>query len=192
MIRHDLTIRLELIRPSDVERFLQRLHVGADQECWEWQGQRRPLGHGRFNFQNRTVPAHVFAWVLQFGAWPAPVVKLPWSWEQPFIGCHHCDNPPCCNPWHIYPGTHQDNLDDVERRDRTEYWRQQRVAAGFAARLDEVFYDEVFFPQERVGELPARNGGVHWVVGGYMVLVENEERMRAYKDWLKQRQQRGK
>jgi hypothetical protein len=190
MIQHDLTIQPELIQPGNVERFLQRVQVGSDEECWEWQGPRGLLGHGQFKFQNRTVPAHVFAWVLQFGAWPAPVVRPPRSWKQPFIGCHHCDNPPCCNPWHIYPGTHQDNLDDVERRGRIEYWQQQRVAAGFPARMDEVLYDEVFFPQERASEIPSQNGGFLWADGGFKVLVVNEERAKAYYDWLKRRQQR--
>lgn len=192
-IRHDLTIRPELIRPSDVERFLQRVQVGTDEECWEWQGERRRLGHGRFNFQNRAVPAHVFVWVLQFGPWPAPAVKPPWPWEQPFLGCHQCDNPPCCNPWHIYPGTHQDNSDDMDRRDRTEYWRQERVAAGFAARLEEVLYDDVFIPFERKDELLRLwSTRVRMVEGGYIAPVINEERAKAYNHWLKQRQQRGK
>jgi hypothetical protein len=34
-------------------------------------------------------------------------------------GLHHCDNPPCCNPWHIFPGTHQDNVNDRQRKGRS-------------------------------------------------------------------------
>jgi hypothetical protein len=31
--------------------------------------------------------------------------------------CHRCDNPPCCNPDHLYAGTMSDNaLDSAERK----------------------------------------------------------------------------
>jgi len=31
---------------------------------------------------------------------------------------HHCDNPPCVNPEHLYEGTHADNIEDKVRRNR--------------------------------------------------------------------------
>ena len=37
---------------------------------------------------------------------------------------HHCDNPPCCNPDHLFAGTPQDNVDDMRSKGRGRYWKR--------------------------------------------------------------------
>jgi hypothetical protein len=32
--------------------------------------------------------------------------------------CHTCDNPPCCNPSHLFLGTAKDNYEDSKAKDR--------------------------------------------------------------------------
>ena len=36
-----------------------------------------------------------------------------------FDACHHCDNPTCVNPDHIFVGTRTDNMQDAKRKGRT-------------------------------------------------------------------------
>ena len=45
-------------------------------------------------------------------------IKLGRKIKPGFQALHHCDNRPCCNPWHIYEGTQQDNINDMKDRNR--------------------------------------------------------------------------
>lgn len=68
--------------------------------CWPWRGARDANEYGAFQLPKKLVGAHRFAWFLSYG-----------DPGQLFI-CHHCDNPPCCNPSHLFIGTAQDNTTD--------------------------------------------------------------------------------
>lgn len=77
--------------------------------CWEYQGCRNKSGYGRLQppGQSKTVLAHRYAYELTYG--PIP--------DGLFI-CHACDNPSCCNPAHLRPGTNSDNVQDAMQRGR--------------------------------------------------------------------------
>lgn len=78
---------------------------GGDAACWEWQGARRHARGGYGSFRGTT--AHRYAWAIANNRLPG---KL-------FV-CHSCDNPPCCNPAHLFLGTTQDNVDDCVAKRR--------------------------------------------------------------------------
>ena len=75
--------------------------------CWEWQGGRSADGYGYFKVEGRRVLAHRVSWQIENGLIPEGLIIF-----------HHCDNPPCVRPDHLYAGTHQDNMDDVLKRGR--------------------------------------------------------------------------
>ena len=73
-------------------------------------GARLPQGYGRVRWHGQDTRTHRLAWELAHGPIPSGLWVL-----------HHCDNPPCCNPAHLFLGTAQDNHDDMHRKGRARF-----------------------------------------------------------------------
>lgn len=94
-----------------VARFWAKVARGSDGECWPWTG-TRSKGYGIFHLsrtqsKQQTQFAHRFAWEITNGPVPDKLSVL-----------HHCDNPPCVNPNHLFVGTLGDNLQDARSKGR--------------------------------------------------------------------------
>lgn len=85
--------------------------VAKKDGCWEWM-RRRDSGYGVFKVhcggRVRYLTASRVAYVLTLG--PVP--------DAHFV-CHRCDNPPCCNPEHLFAATLQENFRDMMRKGRS-------------------------------------------------------------------------
>lgn len=79
--------------------------------CWVWTGPTNKKGYGRIGIRVKRASrlAHRAAWLLMVGDIPPGI----------FV-CHHCDNPPCCNPAHLFLGTNKENKEDSKRKGRTK------------------------------------------------------------------------
>ena len=96
------------------ERFWIKVKRRGSDDCWEWTLKpHRHTGYGTF-FVTRvgdrlfSEGAHRVAWMLAHGQPP------PYS-----IVCHSCDNRLCCNPQHLFLGSHDDNMRDMRRKGRS-------------------------------------------------------------------------
>lgn len=90
--------------------------TGAD-ACWPWPRALDTAGRGRVWLEGRIMLAHRAVWTVMRGAIP-PSALL----------CHHCDNPACVNPVHLYVGTHADNMRDMRVRRQSFACRQPERA----------------------------------------------------------------
>ena len=105
------------MRTKDVKiRFwekVKRLPSG----CWEWTAQKGPGGYGRFWLNGRMQYSHRVSWVLANEQIPAGLYVL-----------HHCDNPSCVRPCHLFVGTIRDNCLDSIRKGRSCRGERNRSA----------------------------------------------------------------
>lgn len=98
-----------------VTRFWE--NVRKSDGCWEWtayrttaksQRHRGAVGYGRFMVTwRRVILAHRYSWELHNGLVPDGMVV-----------CHHCDNPACVRPDHLFVGTQKDNIQDMLKKGR--------------------------------------------------------------------------
>lgn len=85
--------------------------VVNERGCWVWQGWCNPRwGYGHTAWRGEDWAVHRLMWILMKG--PVPEGK---------ILCHSCDNPPCCNPDHLWPGTDHENHLDKTAKGRHHY-----------------------------------------------------------------------
>jgi hypothetical protein len=95
--------------------------------CWEYQGHRHAKGYGtirigsRKDGSRRMEQAHRFAWMKINGDIPDGLCVL-----------HHCDNPSCVKPGHLFLGTNQDNMTDMVNKGRS---RKSRGVLNPSAKL---------------------------------------------------------
>ena len=84
--------------------------VNKTETCWVWIGARASYGYGSLRsggHKGRLEKAHRISWEIHFGPIPDGLLVL-----------HHCDNPPCVRPDHLFLGTQSDNMYDAVRKGR--------------------------------------------------------------------------
>ncbi len=91
------------------ERFFSKVSLEDERGCWLWLG---PTGRGDYGMffaggDRHNVLAHRWAYEQFVGEIPSGLLVL-----------HHCDEPKCVNPQHLWLGTQADNVQDCIAKGR--------------------------------------------------------------------------
>jgi len=99
---------------EQVLSFWLKVDIRTPDECWPWKAYIKPDGYGRVNWREkknrrkaRNRQAHAIAYELSGKKIPNGHGVL-----------HDCDNPPCCNPKHLFTGTQRTNCLDMYAKGR--------------------------------------------------------------------------
>jgi hypothetical protein len=109
--------------PAVRRRFESKVYRGLGEEaCWPWRAGISSTGHATFRCgslpgpgRRGTVPAHLYAYQLEYGVIP----RLGWSGSASENLCHRCDEHACQNPRHLRLGTLAENRQEWTVRHRT-------------------------------------------------------------------------
>lgn len=95
------------------KRFWNKVRRGKSaNDCWSWVGANNGVGYGKIgsHIYGVNLYAHRLSWVIHFGPIPLDMFVL-----------HHCDNPQCTNPKHLFLGDNFDNSDDKLAKGRHKF-----------------------------------------------------------------------
>lgn len=99
---------MRILSQSDLKRFWDKVEVRGPDECWPWKACCFDNGYGAFKMEPRMERAHRTSYFIATGDDPGVLKVL-----------HTCDNPPCCNPGHLWKGTVADNNADRAAKGRS-------------------------------------------------------------------------
>ena len=90
------------------ERILKLSTPEPNTGCWLWIGSSDPDGYGSIYLNRKERHrAHRISYKAFNG-----------DFDSNLLVCHQCDVPSCVNPDHLFLGTHQDNVKDMDKKGR--------------------------------------------------------------------------
>lgn len=94
-------------------------NVTLPDACFEWQGGTTDFGHGRIKVAGKLESPHRIVYEIFIGPLQDGEMVL-----------HHCDNPPCVNPRHLFKGSGADNMKDCAAKGRLGVQRDPSFTQG--------------------------------------------------------------
>lgn len=102
-----------LIHKQEYYKNILENHVIKKNSCWGWQGSKNIHGYGEIRIHRKHMNASRASWIAYKGEIPKGMYVLH--------NCPNGDNRECCNPDHLFLGTHTDNMHDMIKKGRSNF-----------------------------------------------------------------------
>lgn len=132
-----------VISLKTTKRFFEKVRKGKHpDDCWEWLTSKTFQGYGKFSYKGMLGGAHRMSWRIEYGEIPGKLCVL-----------HHCDNPECCNPKHLFLGTRGDNVRDAIKKGRRarlvgEQTGSSKLTEKEVLEIRQIYKDELMSQNE--------------------------------------------
>ena len=91
-----------------------------DTNCWVWTKSCNSDGYGKIGFRWEGRIASRYSYYLNVDS----------NFDRSLDVCHHCDNPKCVRPSHLFLGTAKDNMQDMSKKGRHFKQKMTHCAQG--------------------------------------------------------------
>lgn len=96
-----------MVSNKDAKKFWSYVDKSDKLGCWRWRGGISGDGYGSCLIGGKRLGAHRASYLIAHGDVPMGLCV-----------CHHCDNPKCVRPDHLFIGTYKDNMQDAVNKGR--------------------------------------------------------------------------
>ncbi len=103
--------------PRQINKFWDGINILDKDSCWAWKRSVNKDGYGRTGVSGQDLIAHRVAYFLHYNENPMQLAV-----------CHKCDNPICCNPYHLFLGTNKENTLDSVKKGRKPIGEKHKMA----------------------------------------------------------------
>lgn len=137
---------------SDIftSRFWSKVDIQSIDKCWEWKRYTTRDGYGRVRLGGFMVLSHRVAFAIGNALDP-----------DGYLVCHTCDNPPCCNPDHLFLGDDMENSKDKIKKGRDRHAAGEMVGGSVFTNSEVMEIRSSHVPYKNSAAKIARERGVH-------------------------------
>lgn len=129
---------------QNIDYLKSRIVIDKKTGCWNWQGSKGRQGYGVKRIGDRLIKTHRLFYELLVG-------KIKKNKKV----CHKCDNPSCCNPEHLFIGTQRKNMQDMMKKNRSNFHRGENNKLSIF-KNEEVIEIRKLYPSITQAELARR------------------------------------